>query len=168
MPSHLFVDTAAWIALADLDDQYPQTTARAFADLSEQRVNLVTTNLVVAESYIWIRRRLHHRAAVAFLDRLAHTSRLERVLSTAELEEAAEAILRQYADQDFSYTNAVSFAVMRQQGIPEAFTFDRHFAATGSQWCRGGRVGAASTVVGRIVGPDSTLLCKWRIPCLTR
>ena len=131
MPSRLFVDAAAWIALADSDDQYHQVTAQAFAGLSEQRVNLVTTNLVVAESYTWIRHRLHHRAAVAFLDRLSGAQRLERVLSTAELEEVAESILHQYADQDLSYTDAVSFAVMRERGIQEAFTFDRHFAAAG-------------------------------------
>ncbi|MBI2304273.1 MAG: PIN domain-containing protein [Chloroflexi bacterium] len=131
MPPYLFVDTAAWLALADADDRFHHAATRTFSSVAERRWNLVTTNLVVAEAYAGIRRRLHHRAAVSFLDRLARASRLERVLSTRELEETAEAIVRQYADQDFSYVDAVSFAVMRQRGIQEAFTFDQHFEAAG-------------------------------------
>ena len=50
---------------------------------------------------------------------------------SARLEAIAEGILESYADQDFSYTDAVSFAVMQEQGIKEAFSFDRHFATTG-------------------------------------
>ena len=36
--------------------------------------------------------------------------------------------LERYADQDFSFTDAVSFAVMAERAIPEALTLDRHFA----------------------------------------
>ena len=43
----------------------------------------------------------------------------------------AEAILERHADQDFSFTDAVSFAVMQERGIEEAFTFDSHFATLG-------------------------------------
>jgi predicted nucleic acid-binding protein len=41
----------------------------------------------------------------------------------------AGSILRQ--DQDFSYTDAVSFVVMKQYGITEAFSFDKHFVTAG-------------------------------------
>ncbi len=47
------------------------------------------------------------------------------------IEETAESILRQYQDQDFSYTDAVSFVVMKQYGITEAFSFDKHFVTAG-------------------------------------
>jgi predicted nucleic acid-binding protein len=42
-----------------------------------------------------------------------------------------ESILARYSDQDFSLTDAVSFAVMRQRRIEEAFTFDNHFSTAG-------------------------------------
>lgn len=131
MPPYLFVDTGAWLALADADDRHHMAATQAFSVVAQRRLNLVTTNLVVAEAYAGIRRRLRYGAAVAFLDRIARASRLDRVYSTPELEETAESILRQYADQDFSYTDAVSFAVMRQRAIEEAFTFDQHFVAAG-------------------------------------
>ncbi len=52
--------------------------------------------------------------------------------STELLEErAVEDWLEPYADQDFSFTDAVSFAVMAERGIAEAITIDSHFAAAG-------------------------------------
>jgi predicted nucleic acid-binding protein len=47
------------------------------------------------------------------------------------LENRARQILRQYTDQDFSYVDAVSFALMQEVEITEAFAFDRHFTTAG-------------------------------------
>jgi predicted nucleic acid-binding protein len=39
--------------------------------------------------------------------------------------------LERFDDQDFSLTDAVSFAVMSSRGIAEAITLDRHFVVAG-------------------------------------
>lgn len=91
----------------------------------------VTTNLVVAESYVSIYRRGGYVTATRFLKDLQNSRKLLRIYSDPIIEAQAEAILRQYADQDFSYVDAVSFAVMRQRGIGEAFAFDHHFTTAG-------------------------------------
>jgi predicted nucleic acid-binding protein len=39
--------------------------------------------------------------------------------------------LERYEDRDFSFTDAVSFAVMSERRIREALTLDTHFAAAG-------------------------------------
>jgi predicted nucleic acid-binding protein len=54
-----------------------------------------------------------------------------KIYSTPELEGEAQEILRRYKDQDFSYTDAVSFALMQREGIEEAFAFDAHFRTMG-------------------------------------
>jgi predicted nucleic acid-binding protein len=92
---------------------------------------LVTTNLVVGEAYILIRRAAGHPAAMRFLQALGQTTRLARVYSDASLEEEAEKILHRYADHAFSFTDAVSFVLMQRRGIAEAFAFDKHFAIAG-------------------------------------
>jgi uncharacterized protein len=46
-------------------------------------------------------------------------------------EKEAEETLRKFADQDFSYTDAVSFAIMKEQSIKKAFSFDKHFQTMG-------------------------------------
>ncbi len=47
------------------------------------------------------------------------------------LEFKAEKILEKYHDQDFSYTDAVSFAAMHELKIGKAFAFDSHFSTAG-------------------------------------
>jgi hypothetical protein len=39
--------------------------------------------------------------------------------------------LSRYSDQEFSFTDAVSFAVMRQRRIREALALDQHFSTAG-------------------------------------
>ena len=55
--------------------------------------------------------------------------RIVRAPVDRRIESAAEALLRQFQDRRFSYTDAVSFALMRPLAVTEAFAFDEHFAA---------------------------------------
>ena len=127
----LFVDTGAWYALADRSDQHHNEAVEVYPELLSSYPPLRTTNLVIAETYILIRRGIGYQAAIAFLENIASSPRIVRIYSDSLLEETAESILRQYQDQDFSYTDAVSFAVMKQYGITEAFSFDKHFVTAG-------------------------------------
>jgi predicted nucleic acid-binding protein len=54
---------------------------------------------------------------------------IERV--TEQDEEEAFAIIDRYADKDFSYTDATSFAIMQRLGISVALSYDRHFTQFG-------------------------------------
>lgn len=89
---------------------------------------LVTTNHVVGETYTLLRVTCGHAAAVAFLDRLDETRRVERMFVGQDVEARAYRLLRQYADQEFSFVDATSFAVMRSERIRHAFALDQHFA----------------------------------------
>ncbi len=131
MAKELFVDTGAWVALADADDQYHAQAAAAYPGLLQDYQRLVTTNLVMAESYIILRLALGHAAAMVFLENLKGSARIERVYVAADLEAEAIDLLRRYRDQDFSLTDAVNFALMRRRGITVAFAFNAHFATAG-------------------------------------
>jgi predicted nucleic acid-binding protein len=128
--AQIFVDTGAWIALAVEDDTHHEEASQAYPELL-RKYRLLTTNLVVAETYILLRREAGHGAAIGFLERLGASPRIQKIYSTPELEKEAEEILKRYDDQDFSYTDAVSFALMQREGIREAFAFDAHFSTMG-------------------------------------
>lgn len=131
MTREVFVDSSAWIALADETDQYHDAAAEAYPDLLRRYQRLVTTNLVVAETYITLRRGLGSQGALAFLESVDGSIRIEKVYSTPQLEKAGAALLRQYEDHDFSLADAVSFALMAEREIRQAFAFDHHFITAG-------------------------------------
>ena len=127
----IFVDTGAWFALADEDDAHHKDAALIFPSLLQSYKELVTSNLVVAESYILILKGLGHNAAVDFLDHMNGSPRIKRLHATFDIEKEAEEILKRYIDQDFSYTDAVSFSIMNKFKIKKAFTYDKHFQTMG-------------------------------------
>jgi hypothetical protein len=92
---------------------------------------LVTSNLILAETYIILLKELRHKAAIEFLERIKASPRILKIYSNENIEAEAEEILAKYTDQDFSYTDAVSFVIMKRQKIRKAFCFDKHFVTAG-------------------------------------
>ncbi len=128
---NIFVDTSAWLALADNDDTHHRKAALIFPSLLKTYRGLITSNLVIAEAYILILNELGHKAAIDFLERLKASPRILKIYSTEEIEASAEKILIKYNDQDFSYADSVSFAIMKKEKIRKAFCFDKHFLTAG-------------------------------------
>jgi predicted nucleic acid-binding protein len=129
--AELFIDASAWYPL--LVQSVPQHDAVRTALRSAMRraARLVTTNLVVAETHALLLRRTSWNVALEFARGVTAPQTLV-VRSSAELERAAVGDwLERYDDQEFSFADAVSFAVMTERGISEALTLDRHFAAAG-------------------------------------
>lgn len=52
-------------------------------------------------------------------------------VSAALVASAVSAWLERFHDQDFSLTDAVSFELMKREGLTEAFAFDRHYLVAG-------------------------------------
>ena len=73
-------------------------------------------------------RKLGRNIAAAWLDR---TEDLNVVFATEEEDEAARDIIARYVDKEFSYTDAVSFAIMELLGIGTAVAFDDDFRQYG-------------------------------------
>lgn len=130
-PRQVFVDASAWIAIIDRRESTHALAARLYANLLASQTLLVTTDLVLSEVYILLRRRVGYEAAQSFLENVYASSRIEIVYANADLAVEARQILQQYRDHDLSLTDAISFAFMKQEKINEAFTLDRHFAVAG-------------------------------------
>jgi predicted nucleic acid-binding protein len=92
---------------------------------------MVTTNLVVAETYVLLLRRDRRETALGFARTVGEAPNIV-VRSSQELEtRALTDWLEPYHDQAFSFTDAVSFAVMAERGIEDALALDKHFAVAG-------------------------------------
>lgn len=131
MASEVFVDTGAWYAVQVPDDRWHKAAAAALSSLLASRVTLVTTNLVVGETYTLLRRTHDHATAFRFIDRISASSRLTTVVVDEAQDRAAYDLLRRFRDQAFSYVDGVSFAVMKLRRMRLAFAFDVHFRTAG-------------------------------------
>src|SRR5438309_1651365 len=130
----VFVDTWAWFALTDPDSSDHALAELAFRDMRERRVELVTTNFVLAEATTLIRYKIHHTAAVGFRRLTSnlvsdHVLRINH-LSEAQEQEAGE-VFDRYDRMDLSFTDCTSFVVMRALKLTDAFTGDAHFRVMG-------------------------------------
>lgn len=123
----VFVDTSALYALADRADRVHEEAQRRFDRIAQERRPLVTSNLIVAETYALMRRALGHAAATRWLEHVD----VDVVFQTPTEHERARDLLARYADKAFSYTDAVSFVLMERLEIPVAFTFDADFQQYG-------------------------------------
>ncbi len=131
MLEDIFVDSSAWIALADKDDSHHKQAASSYPSIFKSHKTLITSNLVVAETYIVLLKELGHKPAIEFLERIKASPRILKIFSNENIEAEAEGILVKYIDQEFSYVDAVSFVIMKRQKIGKAFCFDKHFVTAG-------------------------------------
>jgi predicted nucleic acid-binding protein len=127
----VFVDTGAWFAIQAQDDAHHREARQTLPVVLRVSRALVTSNLVVGETYTLLRLTKGYKTAKRFLDTLVQSQKLERVFLTEDIEHRAYEVLSRYADHDFSYVDATSFALMGQRRIKHAFAFDVHFRTAG-------------------------------------
>jgi uncharacterized protein len=121
----MLVDTGAWYAIADQSDRHHKR-ARKFYLAEAPRGQLVTTVLILSETWTLIDAHLGRHAALTFWQTL-RTLRVP-ILPIDETDvEAAWRIAQAFPDQAFSFTDCTSFALMERLGIDDAFAFDAHF-----------------------------------------
>ncbi|MDQ3990685.1 MAG: PIN domain-containing protein [Actinomycetota bacterium] len=123
-----FVDTSYWVALRFRRDRRHRD-ARALWEGGPG--GLVTTPLVLGETWTFMRRRAGHREAVRFLDAAAKLPSLSVRHVDEDLEAEAWRWLRRHDERTYSFVDAASFALMRRLRLREALAFDGDFTAAG-------------------------------------
>ena len=123
-----FADTGAFLARYRKDDQYHREAVRLWPTLDRP---VVTSNHVIDELATALSRRAGYRFAADSVASIYASPGIDVLQSTRDDEIQAVLWMRKYADQEISFTDCVSFALMRRHGIRTAFTFDRHFRLAG-------------------------------------
>ena len=118
-----FVDTSAWISMADRSEM---SHARVADALRERRGRLLTSDHVLHETWTVMRYRHDPVAAETLVNSIRGGIARIEVSLLADLEVAA-AIGTAFGDQDFSLSDRTSWAVMERLGIEEVVSLDRDF-----------------------------------------
>ena len=87
----VFLDTGAFLALADEDDDHHTAAKPVYAHLLQTQAQLFTSNFVLSDTYTLIRFKVSHQAAVEFMKRLDQTGITALRVSEAN-EQTAKAI----------------------------------------------------------------------------
>lgn len=126
---NLFIDTGGFIALIHKKDPRHEIAIYYYKTAIE-KYRICTTNMVISETYTWLRYHTSHLIAIKFLDILEKSTannEIKIIQVDAMAEERATHILRKYSDQVFSYVDATSFVIMDLLNIDNVFGFDTHY-----------------------------------------
>lgn len=131
MSEDVFVDTSFFKAFIDVKDDFHQQALRILANLEASNKKLVTSNYILDETFTVIRSKCSLNLAKNFKEALEEFETglvIVRVLAKDE-KEAWEYFLNDW--KDLSFTDCVSFAMMKRLEVKQAVSFDEHFKRAG-------------------------------------
>lgn len=123
-----FVDTSFVIGLTNQRDQYNQKAlelARSF-----DRQPLLTTDAVLLEIGNALANRFREQAVQTIEEFLA-ADEVEIVRLDRSLFDQALDLYKTHRDKSWGLIDCVSFVVMKERGVDEALTCDKHFIQAG-------------------------------------
>lgn len=127
----IFIDTSFFKALIDGDDDFHKKAVDIWEKLEKEKLILITSNYVLDETFTLIRARRGLAIVLEFRDYLWQSGsvfKIERVIAQDEAE-AWFWFLKDWSK--LSFTDCVSFALMKRLNLKRVLTFDRHFEKAG-------------------------------------
>ncbi len=127
----VLVDTAGFLALWDAADEHHRAAVGLQARLVRKRRRFLTTEYVVDETVTLLLLRHSHDAATDFLETIEASEAIRLEWINPDRFHAAARFFRKHSDKEWSFTDCVSFAIMHELRVRDAFTTDRHFKQAG-------------------------------------
>ncbi|MGH7856435.1 MAG: type II toxin-antitoxin system VapC family toxin [Candidatus Binatia bacterium] len=127
----IFIDTGAFLARHLRRDQHHRRAKAAWKTVERRRWRCVTSNFVLDETFTLLARRASYRFAVERARNLLASEALKILRPAADDELEALGLFEKYADQEVSFTDCISFVLMRGAEIGRVFGFDGHFTRAG-------------------------------------
>lgn len=131
MTKSCFVDTSFFKAYADKKDDFHTQALKIFQKLQETNTQLVTSNFVLGETFTLIRTKCGLVATKEFKDILEQFEVDLKIIRVLFIDEAKawEWFVKDWSK--LSFTDCVSFALMKRLEITQAAAFDEHFQKAG-------------------------------------
>ena len=118
----IFVDSSAWFAAVNRRDRHHERATELLAS----QTSLVTSDLVIVETWLLTNSRIDFRTAEHFFQGVSNGS-CEIVHISEDDWRRSSTIASRFPDQTFSIVDRTSFAVMERLGITQAVSFDDDF-----------------------------------------
>lgn len=127
----IYIDTGAFLARYLADDQYHTRSIKAWKRVANERLRCFTSNFVLDETLTLLARRAGHAFAAERARAFYDSAALTILRPDRDDELGALEFFQKFGDQKVSFTDAISFTLMRKAKLKRAFSYDRHFQRAG-------------------------------------
>lgn len=128
--NQVFIDTSMFFALVNEKDQFHNSAVAIWEKLKTSNAVLTTSNYILDEIFTLIRIRRGLEVVDKFRQSLANQYKVKVMRVTVSDEARAwDYFLNNW--KDLSFTDCVSFALMKRLKVTRAATFDNHFRKAG-------------------------------------
>ncbi len=129
--NRVFVDTSAFIAVFDKDDDLHSEALRLFDEIKNKKIQMVVTDYILSESITTALARAGHRIAVTVGEFILGSHVVDLIWLDMPLKLKAWEYFKKYSDKQYSFIDCTSFIVMKEMKVNHFFAFDEHFAKAG-------------------------------------
>lgn len=125
----VFVDTSAFLAVLNADDEFHAKAAASWHDLLTHEAELITNSFVLVETYALVQNRLGLDAVRTLAKDLMPLFKVKWM--DDDLYQQAVTSFLSANRRQLSMVDCASFITMHRYDISVVFTFDRHFSEQG-------------------------------------
>ncbi len=130
----VFVDSSAWIDLMNKNERHHAAAVTFHKSLNPMTLRITSWG-IVSETFTWIRYHIGSREASRWLslkESLEQQGFLQVVFPDSQMEVGVRKVIDRFHDQDLSYVDAFSIALIQSRpDIDAIFAFDHHMAFAG-------------------------------------
>ncbi len=126
--SPIFADTSFYAAIVNRRDQLH---ARATAAAAKTAAPVLTTEFVLLETANFCTSGIGRAVFLRLMENLRREDTIEIVPATTTAFQQGLDLFAARPDQEWSLTDCISFQLMRERGITDALTADKHFEQAG-------------------------------------
>jgi predicted nucleic acid-binding protein len=131
MARETFIDSSGFFALLCADDASHQAAQAWLDELRASSGSAVTTDYILDETATLLKARGGGHRLAQFFQFVTNSNAIRiEWMHSARFTKATEFLLR-HADHGYSFTDCVSFVVMRELRLTESLTTDKHFPEAG-------------------------------------
>lgn len=131
MGTKVFVDTHALVATLNADDAHHQEVNRVFAEVSDARVQVFTSDWVLAEFLSVAARRSWRVAAMNIVADLSKAECVTIVPAERSTWDKSFRLFRSRPDKEWSLIDCTTMIICQQLRIRDVLSNDHHFEQAG-------------------------------------
>ncbi len=133
----IYIDTGPFLARYIEGDQHHAQAIKLWDKIKVKNLKYSTSNFVLDEAFTLLARRAGYAFAAARARNIYASEKLTIFRPDSEDELEAIHLFEKYSDQKISFTDCISFALIRRENIDTVFSFDKHFERLGAKLFNG-------------------------------